>query len=78
MKTKADGFISYERMGKKLHHMIALGYEIEVVLEDRLGNGIMYFYHPVNTTIAIPFTEWNVADDVEITYNELGTIKKLY
>lgn len=71
-------FITYERMGNKIKHMLALGYECEVVLENRLGDGIMYFHREDVTTIAVPFTEFNVSDEVEIEYNELGTIKRLY
>lgn len=76
MKTKADGFVTYERLGKKCHHMLALGYTIEVVLENRLGDGYISFYRENDTTIVVPFTEFNVSDEVEIEYNELGVIKR--
>ena len=78
MITKAQGFINFERMGAKVRHMLGLGYECEVVLEDRLGNGIMYFYREGSTTIAIPFKEFNAFDETEIEYNELGTITRNY
>ena len=71
-------FIDYERMGRKLYQMLGLGYECEVHIETIDGSGIMYFYRENDTTIAIPFTEFNTFDEVEIEYNELGTIKRLY
>ena len=70
-------FVNFEKMGKKIQHMIALGYECEVVLET-FTDGIMYFHHKDFTTIAVPITDWNTFDEVEIEYNELGTIKRLY
>lgn len=71
-------FIDYERMGRKLHQMLGLGYECEVQIETIDGSGIMYFYRENTTTIAIPFTDFNTFDEVEIEFNELGTIKRLY
>lgn len=70
-------FINYERMGAKVKHMLALGYECEVVLET-FTDGIMYFHREDVSTIAVPFTDFNTFDEVEIEYNELGTIKRLY
>lgn len=70
-------YITYERMGRKIREMISLGYNCEVVLET-FTDGIMYFHHKDFTTIAVPFTDWNTFDEVEIEYNELGTIKRLY
>ena len=69
-------FIRSDRMGKGLHHLIAMGWEIEVEV-DKFGTGIMMFHHPVNCTTFVEFTEFNVNDWVEIQYNELGTIKRV-
>lgn len=71
-------FITYERMGNKIKHMLGLGYEFKVVLENREGTGIMYFEREGSTTIAVPIAEFNISDEVEIEYNELGEIQRLY
>ena len=70
-------YITYERMGKKVREMKKLGYNCEVVLET-FTDGIMYFHHKDFTTIAVPITDWNTFDEVEIEFNNLGTIKRLY
>ena len=69
-------FVRSDVMGKKLHHLIAMGWEIEVVV-DRFGNGEMLFHHPQSCTNFVEFTEFNVNDEVEITFNELGTVKRV-
>lgn len=78
MKTLNGEFITYEKMGENIRHMLGIDYTLEVILKDRLGNGIMYFYRENDTTIAVPFTEFNVADETEIEYNQLGKITRKY
>ena len=78
MITKADGFITYERLGTKLRHMLGLGYEVLIVLTDEFWNGYIEFTRERSTTIIIPFESFNVFDEVEVTYNELGMITKNY
>ena len=78
MITKADGFVTYEKFGAKLRHMLALGYDITVILTDEFWNGYMEFIREGSTTIIVPFEKFNTFDEVEVSYNELAEIKKDY
>ena len=78
MITKADGFVTYEKLGAKLQHMLGLGYEVLITLTDEFWNGYIEFIREGSTTIIVPFESFNAFDEVEVTYNELGKIIKNY
>ena len=66
------------KLGRTLMHLLALDYEIAVELFDRLGNGQMIISPPNACDWVISFKEFNAFDEVEIEYNELAEIKRLY
>ena len=69
-------FIRSDDMGKHLHHLIAMGWKVNVDV-DMFGNGTMYFEHEQSCTAFTEFTEFNTNDWVEIEYNELGIINRI-
>lgn len=78
MITKADGYVTYEKLGAKLRHMLGLGYDITVILTDEFWNGYIEFIREGSTTIVVPFEKFNAFDEVEVSYNELAEIRKDY
>ena len=79
MKLASNGkFIRSDKLGETLRHYLALDYTFEIILHNRLGDGEILFHHPRICTCVVRFKEWNVNDDVEVSYNDLGTIIREY
>ena len=73
-----EKFINMYKLGETLAYRLCLGYEVTVELYDRLGNGKIYFSKKGEAASFVDFKEFNTFDSVQISYNKLGTIKRLY
>lgn len=71
-------FLTYNKLGEKIAEKMCLGWKVSTILEDRMGNGYFLFEHDEFCTTFVDFTELNVNDEVEITYNKLGELVRNY
>lgn len=76
---KIDGkFIDSRSLGEKLAYKICQGYDVTVEIIDKLGYGRIIFEHDEHMTSYVEFIEINERDEVEIEYNDLGSIVRSY
>ena len=73
-----EKFINMYKLGETLAYRLCLGYEVTVELYDRFGNGTLFFTKKGENEAFVDFKEFNTFDSVQISYNKLGTIKRLY
>ena len=72
-------FINYHKLGEYLAYQLCLGYEAIIEIENRFGDGTIYINRKNGDSVTfIEFEAIKVEDIVQIEYNKLGTVKRLY